>query len=1344
MGLDVGSCFQKLYTAIQDLVNIERSLLKSLSPISDAKIRSVLSKNFHFILEEKIQTMLQNLETESLPKIKAIKEEAEMRFRGENQSLIMWLWELDDVICEAEDVLDEYKYKHLEQQVQRKQHAFVRSFYSYTSHVHYVSRVEAILKRLDQFSSRVDDFIKLIRSDYIDGNKGTAHTHACAGVVTTSWLYEQVFGRDEEIKHVIKLLLCNDDQSYQILPIIGVGGVGKTVLAKSVYNHPEIERHFDQRIWVYVPEDFDEVNITTSMVELASNGTCPDTKNLDELQKLLKDHVRDKRVLLVLDDVWYDEKSTELANKVRWMRLLAPLEYCHPGSMILVTSRMKLVAKIFANSIEPVVLKGLEEDDCFALFNRYLEKRVKIVALADPETPDEHLLEKGKKIVALADPQTSDKHLLEKGKKIVALADPQTPDEHLLEMGKKIVAEIIVARFSGLPLAVMVVAGMLRQMFDAEEWKYILRSDNAFQDVIKILMVSYQRLPQHLQRYVAHHSIFPKGMALSREYLIHSWIGDGLIIDLAEENNGLTVEDIASAYLNELVSRSFFQCRDDGLFVLDGLMHDVADFVTNDVCTRIEHDTRREIPPTIKHLRIDMERLAEYKKKICKLKNLRTLVFTCKSSGIEVPIDNELLGKTLKKAKRLRVLRLASCHIDQLPEWLGDLHHLRLLDLSDLQVKRLPRSVCRLYHLLYLDLMNFKADNMPGSLSKLINLRRIISDAATLDRFGKIGELTALQQLPLFSIKKKEGHKIGELKKLNKLRGELRISNLQNVSRSKELAGAKLKKKTCLHKLYLEWNNNGGASASETMEKVLDELQPPHQINDLEIVGYTGKRPPIWMQISVQHSLPCLKVLILNQWLGTLPLLDQWVPQLHQLELRKCSKLRCLPPLPLNLEKLLLSGCYLLAIITEADLVKGYAQEMKAGYDSRSVAVIEEEVRIQESLKKNNRAMAKLELQIQSLEASGYDLKPSAVGYDLEPSASSYDIEPSSSRLASLQSWGLSRKHDAIREKLTTKMQSIDRNVQPLPSSLTQLHLSNCFVDDSELLNCISKLTLLTHLVLAGCYCITSLPSEEVLSKLTLLQELRIEDCVLLTSLGGLGEHPSLRVLNIWSCPNLLALILSEGSSSALLPESLTDLAITDCELMTNELVSRCLRGLTRLKHLSLQQLKHITSFPSDDELSHLTSIESLTLKDCEKLVSMGGLHMLSSLSSLHVQGCLGLLESGTGDGPLSDSVPNITVDNISLMQALLSRKGLSSLQVLSIIGQDVPFTPEQEECLKHLTSLQTLSFKNCKSLSSLPSNLECLTSLKRLYIENCPQMNSITTLPTSFQIILDGSKAGS
>ncbi|KAJ0962538.1 hypothetical protein J5N97_027660 [Dioscorea zingiberensis] len=639
-----------------------------------------------------------------------------------------------------------------------------------------------------------------------------------------------------------------------------------------------------------------------------------------------------------------------------------------------------------------------------------------------------------------------------------------------------------------------------------------------------------------------------------------------------------------------------------------------------------------------------------------------------------------------------------------------------------MQVKKLPRSVIRrLYHLLYLDLTNFKADSMPRSLSNLISLKQIMSDAATLDRFGNIGKLTALQQLPGFSIKKMKKHKIGQLKNLGKLQGELHISNLQNVRSSGEAAGAKLKEKAHLRKLHLEWASNDKAYGACTnddpvLEQVLNQLQPPHQINLLRVIGYAGKRPPIWMRCP--DSLPCLQVLVLDQWAGTLPVLGQWIPHLNQLELRSCSKLRCLPPLPHSLEKLLLSGCYSLAILTEEDLV--------SSFDSRPA--IKGAEKIKRSLVQNDRVMIELERVKHSLEARGFTL------------------DRSDSLLTSLQAWGSSRKHEAIHEKLTTKTPSINGDAQLLPSSLQQLHLDYCFVDDSELLKCIRRLTLLTRLVLASCYCITTLPSEEVLSQLTQLQELQIEDCVLLTSLGGLRILQSLRVLNISSCPNLLALIPSNnvdknddddhagGGGRALLPESLVDLTITDCELLDRSMISRCLIGLNSLNNLSLQQLKRMISLPSATDLMHLKSLQRLTFKDCEKLESLGDLHVVGSLHWLLVHHCPGLLKSVDAEGPLS--VPNVNVDDLSLLPALLSKEGLASLQDLSIINQSTAFTTEQEKCLQQLSSLQRLSFKNCESIPSLPSNLECLTCLKRLDVENCPQINSIATLPMSLQII--------
>ena len=94
---------------------------------------------------------------------------------------------------------------------------------------------------------------------------------------------------------------------------------------------------------------------------------------------------------------------------------------------------------------------------------------------------------------------------------------------------------------------------------------------------------------------------------------------------------------------------------------------------------------------------------------------------------------------------------------------------------------------------------------------KLINLRNLENGGcANLTHMPHgIGELTLLQSLPLFVVGEERelsrDHTIGsliELKRLNQLRGGLRIKNLQNAQVSE---GEILKENECLESLRLEW-----------------------------------------------------------------------------------------------------------------------------------------------------------------------------------------------------------------------------------------------------------------------------------------------------------------------------------------------------------------------------------------------------------------------------------------------------------------------------------------------------------------------------------------------------------
>ena len=143
----------------------------------------------------------------------------------------------------------------------------------------------------------------------------------------------KIFGRDDDKMMVVKQLLDQQDQQkVQVLSIFGMGGLGKTTLAKMVHNEQEVHEHFQLKMWHCVSENFDVIALLKSLIELATNGSSPMTGNIELLQKKLDEVISQKRFLLVLDDVWDEDKRM-------WEDELKPL-LCSvggPGSVIVVT-----------------------------------------------------------------------------------------------------------------------------------------------------------------------------------------------------------------------------------------------------------------------------------------------------------------------------------------------------------------------------------------------------------------------------------------------------------------------------------------------------------------------------------------------------------------------------------------------------------------------------------------------------------------------------------------------------------------------------------------------------------------------------------------------------------------------------------------------------------------------------------------------------------------------------------------------------------------------------------------------------------------------------------------------
>lgn len=252
----------------------------------------------------------------------------------------------------------------------------------------------------------------------------------------------------------------------------------------------------------------------------------------------------------------------------------------------------------------------------------------------------------------------------------------------------------------------------------------------------------------------------------------------------------------------------------------------------------------------------------------CKeLRGLPDSVGDCQMiSSIDLSNCQELseLPDSIERNKSLRVLRLGHTKIVRLPTGIITLGNLEFLDLQWCgELVELPEGI--------------------GNLKKLevLNLEGcgccLRSKTIKPKGWGKlagmpvgIGQLTRLQKLSLFVVGDgKESAQISELGTVSRIRADLTISNIPCGMNPKDAYNTCLKQKKNLEMLKLSWDGHGCANTKYELA-VLDGLEPPSSIQELEMVGYAGGQFAQWMLRQVGSNVlglphfPCLTVMCLN------------------------------------------------------------------------------------------------------------------------------------------------------------------------------------------------------------------------------------------------------------------------------------------------------------------------------------------------------------------------------------------------------------------------------------------------------------------------------------------------
>ncbi|XP_048527347.1 disease resistance protein RGA2-like isoform X2 [Triticum urartu] len=497
-----------------------------------------------------------------------------------------------------------------------------------------------------------------------------------------------IIGRNEEKQKIVATLSGSITPEMTVLPIYGIGGIGKTTLAQIVFNASQFAGY--SRVWVYVSQNLDLNKIGNSILSQLSEESHVAEKQMihNKLRKVLAG----KKILVVLDDVW--EKNPDTLKSLKAMLRLGV------GSMvtIIVTTRDEAIAREICHTVEPYKLGTLTDKFCWKIIKE----------------------------------KTSFKDRVDK--------------KQMKHTGRE-----IATKCGGVALAAQSLGYTLNGK-SSDEWESVRDNyiwnlsttddpSSRNHEVLASLLLSYHHMPECLKLCFTYCAVFPKGHNIVKYDLIHQWIA----LKFIEQCSIFDSMQLCEKYVTQLLGMSFLQYSktplSDGqkdkavtLFTMHDLVHDLArailaDQVNDKGSTGGNRCRYALLTDCSKPLQSSVTCPA----------NINALHFL--GCG-----KLKLCGDAFSLATCLHVLDLSGCLIQKLPDSVSQLKQLRFLCAPKIQAKMIPSCITELSELNYLNLRDSYFSALPDSIGAMKGLMHL-----DLSRCEKINELpvsfTELKQL---------------------------------------------------------------------------------------------------------------------------------------------------------------------------------------------------------------------------------------------------------------------------------------------------------------------------------------------------------------------------------------------------------------------------------------------------------------------------------------------------------------------------------------------------------------------------------------------------------------------
>ncbi|PHT54066.1 hypothetical protein CQW23_08528 [Capsicum baccatum] len=614
---------------------------------------------------------------------------------------------------------------------------------------------------------------------------------------TTSYVDDdQIFvGFQDVVQRLITELLKADPRRSAI-SIYGMGGLGKTTLARNLYTNPNIVSSFPIRAWICVSQEYNTMDLLRNIIKSIQGRT---KENLDLLEKMtetdlesyLRDLLKERKYLVVVDDVWHREA---------WESLKRAFPDSKDGSRVIITTRKEDVAERADDKGYVHKLWYLTQEESWDLFCK-----------------------------KLLDVQT------------------MVPEMERLARG-------MVDKCGGLPLAIVVLSGLLSHKRGLEEWQKVkdqlwktIKADSI--EISYILSISYNDLPTVLKQCFLYFGIYPEDREIYADQIMQFWMAEGFIPREEER-----MEDVAEGFLNELIRRSLIQ---------------VGHILWDKVATCRIHDLLRDLAVE-KALEVNFFDIYDPRKHSISSFCLRHAIHGQAQRYLSLDLSNLKLRSVLFfdpnfcetglrnfriEFQHIYVLHLETQPGTRLPDSIGSLYHLKFLRL--IGINDIPSSIGNLKNLLTLcvNKESRRSCQLPPETAGLINLRHLT--ACYPITLKHINKLTSLQFL--------EGIGCDQWKYVNPVDlvnlGELRMYGIDKNYSMNNIGNLKQ-----LHTLFL-------ACKDDESFPPLEFLNFCQMLHKLSLEGRIEKLPPpdtfpnsitmmsLWDSKLIEDPMPILEML---------------------------------------------------------------------------------------------------------------------------------------------------------------------------------------------------------------------------------------------------------------------------------------------------------------------------------------------------------------------------------------------------------------------------------------------------------------------------------------------------